>query len=207
MPQRHQRQQPDDATIARLLGEDAEVGLRHLLAVYGGRVRAYIRKRFGGVLSGDQIDEALNDATFRMWNSFEPSKGKLGAWFVLMAYQASVDLLRRERRDQPRLASIEDMNLDPVAPSEDSPSEDSSSGEFRQELVLALHSALRGLSERERTIIQADLDSDGKASTSQLAEALQTQPSCISRSRATRIENFASYFRPFRAEASHECQN
>jgi RNA polymerase sigma factor (sigma-70 family) len=166
-----------DRRIARLMAGDAEAGLGELLRAYGGRVRGYLRKRFRGALSPDRQDEALNEALFRVWQRFDETRGRIGAWFLRMAHQAAVDLARRESRTAVSLDRLTTERAEAVTAASEP------AARLPDETVSALYAAIARLSPRQRAVIEADLAEDGKSSTGRLAGVLHAQASSISRSR------------------------
>lgn len=162
--------------IARLLADDPQQGLEFLLRAYGGRVRGYLSKRFRGLLSPCERDEAVNEALFRVWQRFDATRGRAGAWFLRMAHQAAVDLLRQ--RLARRMSPLENGEQIP-APGDNDARESGLSEERSQRL----YAAIQRLSPREQAVIEKDLEADGKARTDDLARNFATQPSSISRSR------------------------
>ncbi len=191
---------PDDLSddaIGRLIRQKDERGLIALLARHGGRVKAYMRGRFGNLLRDEDIEDALNEGAYRVWKRFDPERGSsLGPFLLWMTYHAIVDLLRGNTNGR------DEVSTGPTTLALEAVSRESElDGAEHQELRLALVEAMQKLTSLERAIIEADLESGGKASTTKLSEILGSPPSSISHSRRRayvklrkRLANFVPWF-------------
>jgi RNA polymerase sigma-70 factor (ECF subfamily) len=163
-----------DAETARLLSSKDGAGLRRLLRAYGRSVQARLRQAFGTDLGEDDIEGAMNTATYRVWrraDDYDPAKGTLRAWFFVIASNACRELVRAKRRRawETPAAGIEHV-AEPtvVIPSEPPPA-----------YLDVLRECIDLLPALQRSIIEADLRTGGVASASELAEALRTTASTI----------------------------
>lgn len=156
-----------DAETVRLLRRADGTGLRRLLRVHGGRVRARLLRVFGGCLGEDEIDEAMNTATFRAWRraeQFDPEKGTLRAWFYVIASNACREQLRARKR---RGWVTQGADIDRMEPAVVIPSAPPAYLDVLQECI-------RLLPARQRHIIEADLRNGDVADADELAAALST---------------------------------
>lgn len=86
----------DDDYIALLLMERDKEGVRLLLQAHGPKVLGFLRKYFPA-----HADDALQEALKKVLTSidtFDDTKGKLGAWFLTVAQNAARDLVRGEKK-------------------------------------------------------------------------------------------------------------
>jgi len=167
----HTPPQPDDTTIAVLILDRDEAGLRALLEVHGPRVKGWLNQRFAELLGPDEIDAVLNVAAFNAWRrivQFDDARGSLGGWFLRIAHNAAVDCLRQP--GQQRLDTVEDPTeyADPW-----SEAEDFSDDPELQRLTEAVNDIIdKELPPRQREVMLADLAADGHADSERLAARL-----------------------------------
>ena len=86
-----------DVEIAELLCADPERGFALLLRQHGGRIRGYLQRRFPSFDAVD-VHDVITDALLALESSFDASRGSLAAWFLLLAHQRAVQLLRSRKR-------------------------------------------------------------------------------------------------------------
>lgn len=170
-----------DAETARLLSSKDGTGLRRLLRACGSNVQARLRRAFGTHLGEDEIEGAMNTATYRVWrraDHYDPTKGTLRAWFFVIAANACRELLRAKKRHgwETRSAAIDHV-AEPtvVLPNAPPPA-----------YLDVLRECIGLLPPLQRSIIEADLQNGDVANASELAEALRTTTNTIyvARSRA-----------------------
>jgi RNA polymerase sigma factor (sigma-70 family) len=169
----------DDAEIVRLLRARETAGLRRLLAVHGPRVRTCVRKMLGD-LSETEMDDVVNKAAYQAWrfaDSYDPKKGTLRAWFLVIARNAGRGLLREQAR---RGFEVRGEGFDEVAatPNDEIPSVPP------EAFLKAVHECIDELPNLQRSIIQADLRSGDVANADELARTLQTTKNSIYVSRS-----------------------
>lgn len=85
----------DDEIALRLMERDKE-GVRLLLQTHGPRVSGFLNKYFPAH-ADDALQEALKKVLISI-DKFDESKGTLGAWFLTVAKNAALDLIRGEDR-------------------------------------------------------------------------------------------------------------
>jgi RNA polymerase sigma factor (sigma-70 family) len=171
-----------DATTVGLLAAGDNEGLKRLIADHGGRVRWTLRNEFDKVLDASDIDDALGQATVRVWKSrhrFDPTQGTLRAWFYVIARNCALRIVQSRRRD-PKF--LEDLDaLPPVTQfHDDEPAENPKRDAFLRDLLRCID-RLPGL---ERAIMLADLAAGGSAETRLLVEEFHTTANSVYVSRA-----------------------
>ena len=88
----------DDDEIALLLMERDREGVRLLARVHGPRVLGFLRKNFAPY-AGDAFQEALRKVLTSI-DTFDDKCGKLGAWFLTIARNAALDIIRGEEKHE-----------------------------------------------------------------------------------------------------------
>lgn len=165
-----------DELIVHKIHLGDEEGIRDLLNLYGSQVLDILRTRFGGILSGTDLEEALSRATFKVWQSahrtFDPSRGSLRSWFLVIANNAALDMYRAQRNA--RHHSLEDVGYElPAKPEHQEP-----------DWMEVLREAVEALPHLERLVLRADMEAGGRADSDKLAETLGTTRSSVYSSRA-----------------------
>lgn len=171
---------PDDAETVRFLRERDAAGLRLLLTVHGSIVRTCVKKTFGDALSDLEIDDVMNKAAFNAWraaDSFDPVKGSLRAWFLVIARNAARGVLRSklQRRFETR---VDDIDSVAATATDEIPSMPPSG------FLAAVRTCIEALPRLQRHIIKADLRSGDVANADELAKTLRTSKNSIYVSRS-----------------------
>jgi RNA polymerase sigma factor (sigma-70 family) len=170
-----------DAQIVRLLQARDTAGIRMLLTVHGPGVRTCVRKTLGDLLSESEMDDVVNKAAFHAWrysDSFDPARGTLRAWFLVIARNAARGILRdRQRRGFETRAE-----LDAVAATE--AAGDELPAMPPAGFVKAVRDCIESLPRLQRSILQADLQSGDVANAEELARTLRTTKNSIYVSRS-----------------------
>ena len=99
-PNRDPPAERDVETVRLLVAGDGE-GLRRLLCDHGARVRGTLRMDFKQVLDDAELDDALSQATLRVWQARERidlTRGTLRAWFYSIARNRALRILEVKRR-------------------------------------------------------------------------------------------------------------
>ncbi len=172
----------DAETASLLLASDPE-GLRRLVDDHASRVRATLRADLKKVLDHSEIDDALSQATHRVWRArprIDLRRGTLRAWYYTIARNCALRILEAKRSPN-ALRFVED--LDSLAWLADTARE--GVGPPREELVRALHRAIDELPIQQRAVILADLAAGGVAETEHLEQQLHTTRNAIYVARAT----------------------
>ena len=178
-----------DSDIALMMAMQDREGLRLLIEKYGGRMKAFLFKRFRSVLQEGELAEALNVAFYNIWrfaDRYEEGKGTLASWCIRIAQNAAKDIIKREMKY--RAKNLEyDANHDPADPPE---GDEANPGEEADDPRLDdLLQAIKKLPPLQKAIIEADLAADGLADAGRLAEMLGSSINSIYVSRFKAREN------------------
>lgn len=174
----------DDDEIALFLMDRDQEGVRLLLQVHGPRVLGFLRKYFPAQAE-DALQEALKKVLISI-DTFDDSKGKLGAWFLTIAHNAARDLVRGEVKhrhlDDDALAEV-------AAPDHGRGDSGRADDEYNPRALDAERSILLEildtLTNMQRTILLRDAaHPDGKAPAALLADELDSTVGSIRANRA-----------------------
>lgn len=173
-----------DAEIVRLIRDRQPAGLHQLLAVYGPQVRGGLKRSFGDSLSAHEIEAAMNHAAYRAWrsaDSFAADRGSLRAWFFVIARNATLEILRDQRR---RRWETRGDDVDLIATTGAGGTEDESAESPPKRFLEVLRQCIRKLPRMQRRIIEADLLTGDVADAGELAKELRTTKNSIYVSRS-----------------------
>ncbi len=170
----------EDEDIALRIMERQDLGLRLLLRKYGGKVKSFLRWKYGGQLDQQDRTDILHQAAFRAWkyiDSFDEAKGSLGAWFVGIAQNEAIDYLQRER------LPVEGLEHDPPGDADETEMTPE-----RRKLFEELDQVIEELPPMQRAVAKEDLRCSGEADGPALAAKLGTTPNAVrvARSKARR---------------------
>ena len=174
----------DDDEIALLLMDRDQEGVRLLLRAHGPRVLGFLKKYFPAQAE-DALQEALKKVLISI-DTFNDSKGKLGAWFLTIAHNAARDLVRSEKKhrhlDDDALAEVAAPDSEPV-------DSDEASNEYNPRALdedrAVLLEILDTLTDMQRTILLRDAaHRDGKVPAAILADELGSTVGSIRANRA-----------------------
>lgn len=169
MPEMDPPEIDEEAIVLRMMEKD-QSALVELIAVYGPKVRGYLRKQFSEVLKEPELQQAFNRAffnAFRFAEKFKPEKGSLRGWLIRIARNAAINIIRAEER---HLAK--ELEYDPVYdPSDDCddtspPDVDSKEHARLTALYDFIHNKLTGF---ERIVARNCFIAGGEADTIRLA--------------------------------------
>ena len=167
-----------DAETARLLAALDPEGLRRLLLDHGGKVLWTLRMDFKTVLDASEIDDALSQASERIWRfggRFDLTRGTLRAWFYVITRNCALRILEAKRHpDAPQLVD----DIESLMRSSKSVPEAARSPKSKR-FARALHRCIAALPAQQRAIILADLAAGGRADTNHLVQQLKTSPNTI----------------------------
>jgi RNA polymerase sigma factor (sigma-70 family) len=161
-------QQIDDETLVLRMMEQDEQALAKVLELYGPRVKGYLRRKFGDVLREPELAESFNVAAFNLWrfaDRFRPEKGSLRGWFITIARNAAVSLLRSESLHVAKELEYE-PEYDPADCSDDDPPVDSKEHRRLKELDHILNTKLTGF---EQIVALNDFKAGCEADAGRLA--------------------------------------
>ncbi len=168
---RLERMSLDDSRLVQLIGDGDESAVAEVLQHHGGRVTGYLRSRFPSFDDQDRHD-VLVDSVMQLVRTFDPARGALGPWLLLLAHQAAVDLLRRGVVSQSTIPLVGDYDVFDRGPTPDTQL-------LQGEQLQQIRQAMDGLSRLERAVIEADLDVGDTADAATLARQLQTTEGSI----------------------------
>jgi DNA-directed RNA polymerase specialized sigma24 family protein len=166
-----------DARTIALLIQGHRDGMRLLLEDHGGVVRAYLLRKFGTILDPWEIDEVLGLAAVRVWQSaarFDDSRGRLRAWFAVVARNNSLKLLAHKSGDPLVAIDCADAAVDMAT---------SFSEAERMRLIVDAHLCLDRLEPVQRAVLLADLNSGEPMPAPILAERLGTTTQSVDAAR------------------------
>ena len=168
---------PDDdddlALVLRMIDEDRDA-LRAVVRRYGGKVRGYLRYKFGGSVGEDEIEDALSRTAFKVWSragQFDDSRGTLKGWLLRIAYHEMVDLIRGRGEE----ALGYDLDSRPAATEETT--------HAQRRICRDVQTVIESLPPLQRAVIEADLLCNGCADAERLADRLGTTRASVTSSR------------------------
>lgn len=141
----------DETLLARVARED-RVAFAALFDRYASKVKGYLI-RLGA--RGAQAEDLAQDAMVAIWRragSFDPAKAKASTWIFVIARNAWIDRLRRERVELAYRSSL-DM-------SEESDEERPDDAVERVQTGAQMQAALALLSEEQRQVVQLSFFED-----------------------------------------------
>lgn len=168
----------DESLVIRMMDGDEEA-LREFLRDNLQPVRDVLRSTYGSTVQSNEIDEAINLAALKLWESasdYDTSKGTLRAWFY--AQSAVIDILRREKRYRTRNRPYGPEHEGRDNPPHSADDEPLTKDEQRRarDLDYVIEKKLVGL---QQAIIKADLAAGGLADAGRLAEIYETTKESI----------------------------
>lgn len=185
--------------FSQRLKEDDEQVLEDILRQIGPQVRGVLLKKYLGVLSDADLEDALSLGLFRLWNSrsrFDATKSSLRVWFFRIVENAARDILRVGWHKARALevnghAGILDgcVQPQPIEPQDEDAKPPTA-------LQMALREVLDSLSDAQRTIVMADAASrDGTANNQWLSAELGLAPSSVRVYRRRALEKIRNELR------------
>jgi RNA polymerase sigma factor (sigma-70 family) len=172
----------DDETAKLILHRDAE-GLRRLLVDYGGIVQGLLRKEFVNLLDRHEIEEAVGDASAKLWRAgdrFDPSRGSPAAWLFAIARNCALDMVAAKAR-VPAVELVPDMDA-MMAPASAAAIEAAcceQDGLSPEAFLADVTHCVDSMPERQRTVMAADMACGGRAPTARLADQMQASPLAV----------------------------
>jgi len=190
--------QADDVELALRMMEGDEVALSLVIRNYGPKVMGALRNKFGNQVTQDVLEDAINRAAFSLWrnaDSFDDSKGSLGALFYSCAWREVINIVRNGKKTPPH-TSFEDLDKDISAPQSTSLDGDEENiSPEKQKRHQDLLEVIKSLPQQQRAIAEADLISGCLADNDDLAKTLGTSKNSIYVSRTKARENIRQEMR------------
>jgi RNA polymerase sigma-70 factor (ECF subfamily) len=141
----------DDALLARVAGGDREA-FAAVFGLYAGKVKSYLL-RLGA--SPAIAEDLAQDAMLSVWRraaSYDPAKAKASTWIFVIARNAWIDRLRREK------VELAYRDVSPV--SEESEDEAPDDAAVRLQTEAQVETALATLSEEQRQVVRLSFFED-----------------------------------------------
>lgn len=156
----------DEMLILRMMDQDQDA-LVELLELYGEVVKGYLLKRYADTLSDIEIDVAINEAAFRVWNhaaSFDLKRAPLRGWFITIAKREAIRIIDRGVQYVPFDEGTHGVTMDECGDEETE--QDRKTKRQIKYFEHILENKLVGL---QQNIIREDIKSSGKADNARLA--------------------------------------
>lgn len=94
----HDRQESDEALIARIAQGDREAFAR-LFSAYAGKVKGYLLRLGAPAAAAEDLAQDVMVAIWRRAALFDATKAKASTWIFVIARNAWIDKLRREKTE------------------------------------------------------------------------------------------------------------
>lgn len=162
----------EDAALVREMVNGNQNALQTVFAKYGGRVKGYLRHRFGWRFGGLDGSGVLNAAACKLWETirkYDPNESTLLAWFIRIAHNEALDELRKECRH-----AAQELKTEPEFRPVKVPERVEGAAETaaEQRLRLMLHVITMELKGQRQAVALADLVAGGTADRKELAARL-----------------------------------
>jgi DNA-directed RNA polymerase specialized sigma24 family protein len=172
MDERTSPQVDEQALILRIMekDQDAQLALAELSQAYGPKVLGVLKKKYGDTLKEPEREWALNRAAHKVWrfaDRYNPNRGSLRSWFLRIARNEAVTILKGEIRN-----AAGELNSDPAYDPADDCNDNESAVESKdnsraKQLDDIIQNHLKGL---EQAVAQTDLAAGGAADSARLAK-------------------------------------
>ncbi|HQU45136.1 MAG TPA: sigma-70 family RNA polymerase sigma factor [Pirellulales bacterium] len=162
-----------EETVAQLTAGEP-VCLETILGELGPQVALTLRGKFGHSLNDHDVDDAIAVAANRLWENrdrYDPEKSALTTWFYLLARNAAIDLLRKQRQT----AVPFEASALAEAPARREPAPQTALAANRQRIA---HDFLSALPDTDHSILMAFATGEPNWATS-AAEALAMPPGTV----------------------------
>ena len=177
---------PPDLGCQLRAGDEAV--LEAILRIHGPPILALLKQRFVGRLSGNDLEDVLASALFRVWqhrNRYDSTLASLRVWFFRIAENLARDVLKHGWHKARQL----ELNVEPTVlamlldqrPTTGSDDEQSERAMPQLRIpVDQLREVLALLPDNQRRIVLADADSpDGQVASQSLADELGITPATV----------------------------
>lgn len=165
-----------------------EAVLEAILRIHGPPILALLKQRFVGRLSGNDLDDVLASALFRVWqhrNRYDSTLASLRVWFFRIAENLARDVLKHGWHKARQLElSVEPTVLAMLLDQRPTTGSDDEQSELAMPQlripVEQLREVLALLPDNQRRIVLADADSpDGLVASQSLADELGITPATV----------------------------
>ena len=169
----------DDVDIAARIMCGEETGIEDLIENLGGKAAGALRTKFPDIPQEDR-DWALRYAAYkaiRGIETFDERKASLAGWFISIAFNVVIDMLRKGKTDfhkdmQESMDTLEDVN----APT---PFSEEPESRIDEKQLEDLDKAIEELPAQLKRVARADLAAEGKANDKDLAQELGVANSSV----------------------------
>jgi RNA polymerase sigma factor (sigma-70 family) len=162
----------DDEMLAFRMTQKDEAALDTVIETYGPKVRGFLHQQFADVLRPPELDEVFNRAVFNVWrfaDRFNLNKGSMRGWFIRIARNAALSLIRGETKHMTQTLEF-DPAYDPADDCEDvSPDINSKEARWLDQLDTFINYELVG---NEREVARNCFKTGGEADSVRLAALL-----------------------------------
>lgn len=156
----------DELLILRMMDRE-EDALVELLELYSAEVNGYLSKRYGDRLSDIEINVAINEAAFRIWNhasTFKLERAPLRGWFMAIAKNEAIRIIDRGVRYVPFDETTHGVTMDDC-----DDEETEYDRKTKRQIKYFEHILEHKLVGLQQAIIQEDVKASGKAENARLA--------------------------------------
>ena len=148
-----------------------------MLVDHAGKVRAVLHKEFDNVLDASEIDDAVAQASIRVWRQgrrYDAGRGTLRAWFYVIAKNCGHRILTN-KRSQSGMSFVDDLDTRP----EMAASVPDAEVQRKQKFLRDLYKCIDELPALQRAVVLADLAAGGTAATEDLIVEMKTTSNSI----------------------------
>lgn len=144
-------EETDEALLARVASGDREAFAR-LFAAYAGKVKGYLLRLGAPAAAAEDLAQDAMVAIWRRAASFDVTKAKASTWIFVIARNAWIDKLRREKTELAyrSVLIVEDES------SEESPDDAAMRGQTEEQISAAMAS----LSEEQKQVVRLSFFED-----------------------------------------------
>jgi RNA polymerase sigma-70 factor (ECF subfamily) len=141
----------DEALIARVAAGDREA-FAHLFSAYAGKVKFYLLRLGAPAATAEDLAQDAMVSLWRRAASFDAAKAKASTWIFVIARNAWIDRLRREKTE----LAYRSVTIVSEASDEEAPDEAVISGQTEEQVAAALAT----LSEEQRQVVRLSFFED-----------------------------------------------
>lgn len=144
-------EETDEVLIARVASGDREAFAR-LFGAYAGKVKGYLLRLGAPPAAAEDLAQDAMVAIWRRAASFDPSKAKASTWIFVIARNAWIDKLRREKTE----FAYRSVTIVSEESEEESPDAAAMRGQDEEQIAAAMAT----LSEEQRQVVRLSFYED-----------------------------------------------
>jgi RNA polymerase sigma-70 factor, ECF subfamily len=141
----------DEALIARIAAGDRDA-FAQLFSAYAGKVKGYLLRLGAPAAVAEDMAQDAMVAVWRRAASFDPAKAKASTWIFVIARNAWIDKLRREKVE----LAYRSVTIVSEESEEEAPEEAAMRGQTEEQVAAALAT----LSEEQRQVVRLSFFED-----------------------------------------------